>query len=96
MSKETDMERVDRLLKETTDEIPDLAGEDLYAKIVQLQTEFDKLKEPCEWGYDDSGEYWKTGCEELFTFLADGPLENNFEFCPYCGKPITLPEKEDE
>ena len=28
---------------------------------------------------------WQTSCGNLFSFSADGPTENRFKFCPYCG-----------
>jgi len=38
---------------------------------------------------------WKcAGCGHLAYFEADGPVENDWHFCPKCGKPIT-PEEED-
>lgn len=41
----------------------------------------------CQWGDDEEG-IWNTGCGELFQFDADGPRENGFKFCPYCGKEL--------
>lgn len=33
---------------------------------------------------------WKClSCGELHQFEADGPQENGFQYCPYCGLPIT-------
>lgn len=28
---------------------------------------------------------WQSGCGESFVFCADGPKENSFRHCPYCG-----------
>jgi len=42
----------------------------------------------CEWKYDDNADYWETSCGETFVFTAGKPLEDNFFFCPYCGKRI--------
>lgn len=39
----------------------------------------------CAWTVDDDG-IWNTGCGNAFMFEADGPHENGFKFCPYCGK----------
>jgi hypothetical protein len=36
----------------------------------------------CTWR-EDCG--WETSCGELFEFTADGPKENRFGFCPFCG-----------
>lgn len=38
----------------------------------------------CEWKYDDNGVYFTT-CKNAFSFESDGPKENEFAFCPYCG-----------
>lgn len=35
-------------------------------------------------------DYWETGCHEAFTFLTDGPAENNVKFCCFCGRPIKV------
>ena len=45
--------------------------------------------EQCIWRFDPEG-YWQPGCdkEEAFLFTVGGPAENNFRFCPYCGKPL--------
>ena len=43
----------------------------------------------CHWQQDDEGAY-DTGCDERFEFYCDGPIENGFRFCPYCGKPIEV------
>lgn len=41
----------------------------------------------CEWQADDDGT-WDTGCGEKHVFEVDGPRENNYRFCPYCGRPL--------
>lgn len=38
----------------------------------------------CKWQQNDDGQ-WDTGCGQIFEFTADGPEENGFAFCPYCG-----------
>ena len=50
--------------------------------------------ETCMWK-EDSPEWntWLTECGEVFEFSSDGPKENSFKFCPYCGK--ALREEED-
>ena len=42
----------------------------------------------CEWRYNDSEYYFESSCEHLHIFMSDGPKENKYEFCPYCGKKI--------
>lgn len=39
----------------------------------------------CDWMVDDDG-LWETQCGNAFQFEVDGPEDNGFEFCPYCGK----------
>lgn len=38
----------------------------------------------CRWAQNEDGQ-WDTGCGQIFEFTADGPEENGFAFCPYCG-----------
>jgi len=41
----------------------------------------------CRW-QKDTGEdraVWETACGSASEFIADGPKENDFRFCPYCG-----------
>jgi hypothetical protein len=42
----------------------------------------------CVWSEDN--DVWQTGCKEEFQFTNDGPKENGFNYCPYCGLPIKL------
>ena len=42
----------------------------------------------CQWSQDEDGN-WKTSCGEMFIFLEDGPKENEFRFCCYCGGALT-------
>lgn len=45
----------------------------------------DKRK-PCWWRVDDNG-IWQTGCDNAFEMgNLDGPKENDFGYCPYCGR----------
>ena len=41
----------------------------------------------CKWTEDEDG-IWETKCNNLHEFLADGPVDNCFEYCPYCGGEI--------
>lgn len=49
----------------------------------------------CEWtesiDVDEAGT-WETDCHNLFSFTADGPKENDFKFCPYCGRKLVAVE----
>jgi len=35
---------------------------------------------------------WQTTCANMFVFMCDGPDENHFNFCPYCGGKLTAAE----
>lgn len=42
----------------------------------------------CTWKEDlqpDGDVAWETACGNLHEFMADGPTENNYRYCPYCG-----------
>ena len=54
------------------------------------------MSDPCTWREDNVCEFWLTTCGEIFVFLADGPAENNFRFCPYCGGAIEEAVEKDE
>ena len=44
----------------------------------------------CEWKYNDTEYCWKSSCDHLHIFMIDGPKENEYDFCPYCGKKIKV------
>ena len=44
----------------------------------------------CEWKYNDTEYYWESSCDHLHIFMSDGPKENEYDFCPYCGKKIKV------
>ena len=46
----------------------------------------------CEWKYNDSEYYFESSCDHLHIFMSDGPKENEYDFCPYCGKKIKVVE----
>lgn len=47
------------------------------------ETEWTNMKK-CDWREDENGA-WQTECKHLFEFINDGPEENKFKFCPFCG-----------
>jgi len=47
-----------------------------------------KKNRSCVWTPNDVDDYWETGRCESYCFINDGPKENNYRFCPGCGKPI--------
>ena len=46
----------------------------------------------CEWKYNYSEYYFESSCDHLHIFMSDGPKENEYDFCPYCGKKIKVVE----
>jgi sporulation-control protein spo0M len=42
----------------------------------------------CDWQENDLG-WWNTDCDNAHVFIDDGPIYNEFKFCPYSGKPLT-------
>ena len=46
----------------------------------------------CEWKYNYSEYYFESSCDHIHIFMYDGPKENEYGFCPYCGKKIKVVE----
>jgi hypothetical protein len=46
------------------------------------------MTDPCQWEQSELGQ-WDTSCGNEFEFMDDGPFENGFKHCPYCGKQLT-------
>ncbi len=48
---------------------------------------------PCEWlmHWENDYEVWRTGCDRAFEYMTGGPVENDYQFCPGCGKRIVTP-----
>lgn len=44
---------------------------------------------------DPDFDVWDTGCGNAFEFNADGPKENGFKFCPYCGGELEIVEDDE-
>ncbi len=45
-------------------------------------------KPSCRWTREEGGDYYETACGNNFTFNSDGPSENLFTNCPYCGRAL--------
>lgn len=48
----------------------------------------------CNWKYDETHDKWDTECREGYYFASKGPKENDFGFCPYCGRMIKTKERD--
>ena len=59
-------------------------------EIIIRKYEENKADDFCEWKYNDSEYYFESSCDHLHIFMSDGPKENAYEFCPYCGKRIKI------
>ena len=45
----------------------------------------------CEWRLcDEEANVYDTSCRNLHILIEGTPRENNYEFCPYCGKKIKI------
>lgn len=53
---------------------------------------------PCQWAVDDLGgdSVYETQCGHAFQFNEDGPAENGFKFCGYCGGQIVEARTSDD
>jgi len=57
----------------------------------------EQIKKPCTWSpRDKEFNIWETECQELHQFIAGGPKENHYRFCPYCGGEIRMNHKGGE
>ena len=49
------------------------------------------MKSLCFWEISDVSDWhvlWVTGCGNTIMFVVQNPMEDNFCFCPFCGKQI--------
>ena len=63
-----------------------------FIDYVEGRREIGVSDDVCEWKYNDTEYYWESSCDHLHIFMSDGPKENEYEFCPYCGKKIKVVE----
>lgn len=48
----------------------------------------------CVWSHNGC-DVWETSCAQAFEFIDDGPKENSFKYCPFCGGTIEIKEAEN-
>ena len=66
-------------------------GCDLYSDdVIEIVKQSVISDDVCEWKYNDTEYYWESSCDHLHIFMSDGPKENEYDFCPYCGKKIKV------
>lgn len=63
-----------------------------HKKTIEIVKQGGVSDDVCEWKYNDYEYYWESSCDHLHIFMADGPKENEYSFCPYCGKKIKVVE----
>jgi hypothetical protein len=59
----------------------------------------EEKSQTCDWHYDDDGGYcdsWNGTCGIMWAFGEDGPVENEVNFCPKCGKRINIINEESD
>ena len=66
---------------------------ELINKITNLKIENKSLKGfgECIWkdaNIDSCLNVYDTSCENVFEFVDGNPKDNNFKYCPYCGKAL--------
>lgn len=48
-------------------------------------------KKTCLWTGDFEG-FWETECDNTFVLNEGTPVQNDFKYCPYCGRKIAQVE----
>lgn len=52
-----------------------------------------EIDEVCEWKCDnDEFDVYDTKCKNRHVFFEGSPIDNEYEYCPYCGKKIKVVE----
>ena len=77
--------------------IPDELLEEMFAPI---EEETVKEADSCIWSFAPDGDScdWQTECDNIFSLFVDGrphvdgPVENGYLYCPFCGKQIVTEE----
>lgn len=60
-----------------------------------IRREKKKVKKVCTWEEDEDGS-WNTSCDNKFVLEEGTPLDNDMEFCCYCGTKLSeKPNKPD-
>jgi len=70
----------------------------------KLDAEIRRISVPCTWTFTTSyhkfsEDYWETSCGQAFCMITGTPKENNYNFCPSCGKPLVefyIQDSEDD
>lgn len=49
----------------------------------------------CIWAYDENCDFWDTDCGRAHCFINEGPKENSYQFCPFCGSNLEVQNGND-
>ena len=63
-----------------------------WVKAIEIVNQGGASDDFCEWKYNDTEYCWESSCDHFHIFMSDGPKENEYGFCPYCGKKIKVVE----
>ena len=71
-------------------------GTDYYiekSKAIEIVKQGGVSDDVCEWRLcDEEANVYDTSCRNLHILIEGTPKENNYEYCPYCGKKIKVVE----
>ena len=89
-TKETSLElvKLPKFLKKDLQELVNMC----FDEAIEIVKKGGVDDDVCEWKYNDSEYYFESSCDHLHIFMSDGPKENEYRFCPYCGKKIKVVE----
>ena len=62
--------------------------------IVLCKYEENKADDVCEWMLcDEEANVYDTSCRNPHILIEGTPIENNYKYCPYCGKKIKIVDR---
>ena len=65
---------------------------DILNKAIEIVKQVSVYDDCCEWRYNDTEYCLESSCNHLQIFMDDCPKQNEYSFCPYCGKKIKVVE----
>lgn len=61
--------------------------------VIEIINQFGISNDVCEWRLcDEEANVYDTSCRNSHILIEGTPKENNYEYCPYCGKKIKVVE----
>ena len=90
--------KIDKVVEELELHSFELGTDTLPAHYVRLNDAIEIVKQggisdddSCEWRLcDEEANVYDTSCRNPHILIEGTPQENNYEFCPYCGKKIKI------